>query len=51
MNPKEQFSVKFTTKQDMFAPFSMETVSDAFTTVDLKRLNREIQKEKRRMRE
>ena len=48
---QEQFSVKFTTNKDMFYPFQIETVSDAFTSVQLKRVNREIQKEKRRIRE
>ena len=39
---QEQFSVKFTTNKDMFYPFQIETVSDAFTSVQLKRVNREI---------
>ena len=48
---KEQLSVKLSTNKDLFAPFEIETVSDANFSVELKKLNREIQKEKRRLRE
>ena len=41
--PREQFSVKLSTNKDVFAPFEMETVSDSFTTVELKKAAREIQ--------
>ena len=44
MNPREQFSVKFTTNKEMYAPFEMEAVSDAFTSVELKKAAREVQK-------
>ena len=40
--PREQFSVKFTTNKDMHSAFGVESVSDAFTTVELKKANREI---------
>ena len=40
---REQFSVKLSTNKDVFAPFEMETVSDSFTTVELKKAAREIQ--------
>ena len=40
--PREQFSVKLSTNKDVFAPFEMETVSDSFTTVELKKAAREI---------
>lgn len=49
--PPESFSVKFTTNKDMFAAYGVETVSDAFSTVELKRLNRQIQKQKRALRD
>jgi len=34
----------------MHEPFGMETVSDAFTSVDLKKMARETQRQKRHMR-
>ena len=44
LDPREQISVRFTTNKDMHAPFEMETVSDAFTSVELKKAAREVQK-------
>jgi hypothetical protein len=38
----EQISVKFTTNKDMYMGFDVETVSDAFTYVELKKVTREI---------
>ena len=40
--PSEQFSVKFTTNKDMHSAFGIETFSDAFSTVELKKAAREI---------
>jgi len=42
--------VKLSTNKDVFAPFGIETLSDAFCSVELKKLNREIQREKQRLR-
>ena len=39
---EEQFSVKNTTNKDLFFPFKIETVSDAFTTVKLKKNARDL---------
>ena len=47
---REQFSVKQTTNKDIFYGFEIESVSDAYKSTAIKRLNREIQKEKRKMR-
>lgn len=41
-NPREQLSVRFTTNKDMYARFEIEAVSDAFTTVELKKEAREV---------
>ena len=47
---KEQFSVKQTTNKDIYYAFEMETISDAYQSTEIKKMNREIQKEKRRIR-
>ena len=38
----EKISIKLTTNKDWFASFPMESVSDAFTSVELKKVSREI---------
>jgi hypothetical protein len=49
--PREQFSVKLSTNKDVFAPFEIEAVSDSFVSVELKKAAREIQNQKRRLRQ
>lgn len=50
MSLPDSISMKAVKNQDMYYGFELVTVSDAFTTVELKKISREIQKEKRRLR-